>query len=472
MKKIGLSLILLLLSLISFGQQDRKLHTQQLDSIFSMLHAQHQFNGSVLIVEKGEAILDKGYGYRDEESKKLNDRNTVFELASCSKQFTAGAIVLLKRQGKLHYLDKLSKYIPELDFWDEVTIYDLLRHTSGIPDFIFDMPETWDKTKIATNEDVIAFYAANRGVLEFPTGSRHGYSNTNYALLAAIIERVSKKDYAVFLAENIFGPLKMKNTFVYNRRLAPRKLDNYATGYVWAKNSFTKVTSESPLCSRGSSVYFLDGIVGAGKVNSTTADIYTWLKALKENKLFTKEEFDEMTEVTQTAEGKAIPYGFGLDISKKENAFAFGHTGRWDGYTTFIYYDLIKERIIITLQNFDYGTYPFDNISQILNGQKPITEYRKKISLPAAELQKYVGSYTSEEGEEVQVITYLEGHLVHNSSRIAWDMRFFPVSSNEFQGIRVGGADGMMRFTTLDNGDTKLEMFQYGELVGSGIKSK
>src|SRR5690606_10515934 len=124
-----------------------------------------------LIVEKGEAILDKGYGYRDEVSKKLNDRNTVFELASCSKQFTAGAIVLLKRQGKLSYEDKLSKYIPELDYWDEVTIYDLLRHTSGLPEFIFDMPETWDKTKIATNKDEIAFYAANKTALQFPTGS-------------------------------------------------------------------------------------------------------------------------------------------------------------------------------------------------------------------------------------------------------------------------------------------------------------
>lgn len=472
MKKINLSIILVLLSFIGYSQQDRKWQVQQLDSIFTMLHAQHQFNGSVLIVEKGEAILDKGYGYRDEVSKKLNDRNTVFELASCSKQFTAGAIVLLKRQGKLSYEDKLSKYIPELDFWDEVTIYDLLRHTSGLPEFIFDMPETWDKTKIATNEDVIAFYAANKTALQFPTGSRHRYSNTNYALLASIIERVSKKDYAAFLAENIFGPLKMKNTFVYNRRLAPRKLDNYAIGYVWAKNSFTKVTSEDPLFGRDGSAYFLDGIVGAAKVNSTTADIYTWLKALKENTLFTKKEFDEMTEITKTADGKNIPYGFGLDISKRENAFAFGHTGRWDGYTTFIYYDLIKERIIITLQNFDYGTYPFDNIYQILNGQKPVTEYRKKISLPEAEVQKYAGTYVSAEGDDIQMITYLEGYLVHNSNRVAWDMRFFPVAPNEFQGIRVGGADGMMRFTTLDNGDTKLEMFQYGELVGSGIKTK
>jgi CubicO group peptidase (beta-lactamase class C family) len=392
MKKINFCLALLFSFLVCFAQQKQKRQSQQLDSIFSMLHAQHQFNGSVLIIEKGDVLLNKGYGYRDEVSKKPNDKNTIFELASCSKQFTAAAIVLLKRQGKLRYEDKLSKYIPELDFWNEITIYDLLRHTSGIPDFIFDMPETWDKTKIAGNEDVIKFYSVKRSMPEFTSGSRHSYSNTNYALLATIIERVSKKPYAVFLAENIFSPLNMKNTFVYNRRLAPRKLKNYATGYVWAKNSFTKVTAENPLYGRDGNVYFLDGIVGAGKINSSTLDIYKWLIALKENSLFTKAEFEEMTQVTTTTEGNIVPYGFGLDVSKREGTFAFGHTGRWDGYTSFIYYDVNKERIIITLQNFDFGTYPFDNIYQILNGQKLVTEYRKKILLKESELQRYTGN--------------------------------------------------------------------------------
>jgi len=436
-----------------------------------MLNAQNQFNGSLLIVEKGTIMLNKGYGYRDLEKQNLNDNNTIFELASCSKQFTAAAIVLLKRQGKLNYEDKLSKYIPELSFWSDVTIYDMLRHTSGLPDYVFDMPPSWDKTKIATNEDLIQFYVKRKDTLEFKPRSKHSYNNTNYALLASIIERLTGKTYARFLDENIFKPLKMKNTFVYSRRLSPLKLKNYATGYVWATNSFNRVTSENPLYSNNTMVYNLDGIVGGAKVNSTTEDIYKWLMALKNNTLFTKEEFAVMTEVTKTSAGKNIPYGFGLDISKGDNKFAFGHTGSWDGYASLIYYDMIKDRVIITLQNFSMGANPSNNVFQILDGLQPVTEYRKKIALPETEIQKYIGSYTAESEEDVQIITYLDGYLVHNSKRIPWDLRFFPVSGNEFQGIRQGGNDGVLRFTTLDNGDIKLEMLSYGELVGSGLKS-
>lgn len=453
---------------LCFGQKSQ---AEQLDSIFSMMHQQHQFNGTVLIAENGRVILKKGYGCRNEETRRLNEPRTLFETASCSKQFTAGAIVLLKRAGKLDYSDKISTHLPELNFWQDVHIYDLLRHTSGIPEYIFDMQEGWDRTKIATNEDVIRFYAQRKDSLEFVPGSRHRYCNTNYALLASIIERVSGKKYPDFMQEYLFKPLKMKNTLVYNRRLHPLQLENYATGYVWARNSFEKVTSEHPAYG-DSSVYFLDGVMGNAKVCSSVEDLYKWITALKKNTLFTQQEFDEMTKITQTSGGRNIPYGFGLDLSKGENRFAFGHTGSWDGYVSFMYHNMLKDRTIIVLENFRLGAYPFDNIAQILDGVAIEPEYRQKTVLPEAEMTKYAGTYISEDGKEEHIISYREGHLFYNTPKVQWDLRFFPVSAGEFQGIRQGGMDGLLKFSEQEDGNMLLEMSEYGEIVGSGLRKK
>jgi len=467
MKHLNTLLLLLAGTLTCFGQQKRQ--EQQLDSIFTMMYNQNQFNGTVLIAEKGKIIFKKGYGYSNEITKQYNNVQTQYELASCSKQFTGAAIVLLKRAGKINYEDKLSKYIPELGFWDKVTIYDLLRHTSGIPEY-FKMEQGWDKTKIATNKDVITYYTKEKDTLEFTPGSKHRYTNTNYILLASIIEKISGKTYAEFLSQHIFKPLKMNNTFVYCSRLNPANIKNYATGYVWAKTRFNKVTSDSPEYD-DPSVRFFDGVVGASKISSNVEDLYKWINALKNNTLFTQQEFNEMTAVTKTSTGKTIPYGFGFDVSKRENHFSFGHTGNWDGYISFIYHNTIKDRTIIVLENFNLGTHPYENINEIIEGKSLTIEYKKKISIPEDSIAKFTGTYVNEkETKENHIITCQDGHLFYNTTRLKWDMRFFPVSANEFQAIRQGGVDGVLKFTKLENGDTKLEMLEYGKVIGSGIR--
>lgn len=466
MNKIRIIALLLLTCTNVFAQQTFQ---TQLDSVFTVMYNQKQFNGSVLVAEKGKILLAKGYGFRDTLSRYQTNKNTIYELASCSKQFTAAAIVLLHRQGLLQYDDPLDKYIPELKQWHDVTIYDLLRHTSGLPEYIGDMAKGWDHQKIATNKDLITFYADRKDTLSFKPGSIHRYNNTNYALLASIIERISGKTYADYLKENIFMPLKMKSTFVYKRRLNPKRIKNYATGYVWRRQSFDKITSENPNYA-DSVVYYLDGIVGSAKVNSTILDLYKWVNALKSNTFFSPSEFELMTEVTKTSKGKNIPYGFGFDLSGGNSNLSFGHTGSWDGYATFIYHAVNKDRTIITLQNFKMGAYPFQTINQILNRRKIEIEYPKKVSLSDAQIAKYAGTYINKDDGEEQLITYLEGHLVHNTNRIKWDMRFFPIAQNEFQGIRQGGADGVIRFTQLPNQEVKLEMLEYGKVIGTAFR--
>lgn len=452
----------------SFARADER--SRKLDSIFSYMHAQRQFNGSVLIAEKGAVIFKRSYGLSNESAKASNDPSTIFEIASCTKQFTAAAIVLLHRQGKLRYDDSLGAFLPGLRSWSGVRIHDLLRHTSGIPDYIGDMGEDYSHT--ATNADLIRFYTARQDSLMFAAGSRHRYCNTNYALLASIIETVSGTSYAAFLREQIFRPLQMTRTSVYCRRIEPRRPDNFAIGYTWATGSFKKVVGEDP-GKRDSLALALDGIVGGAKVASTVEDIYKWIRALKNNTLFTQAEFDTMTAVTRTSSGDPIPYGFGLDVSKRDGRFAFGHTGSWDGYASFMYHDVVRDRTIITLQNFNLGGYPFEAISQILDHKPVVAEYRRMQPLPEGQIRKFCGVYSDTAGKgDPSVISYLDGYLVFNTKKLNWDMRFFPVSENEFLGIRQGNTDSILRFTTLENGDIRLEMLEYGDLIGGGVRKK
>ena len=141
------TLLLILISVTHFISAQNR--TKQFDSILNSLYTNKKINGNFLVAEKGKVIYSKSFGYADVSTKELIKENSVFELASCSKQFTAMAIMVLKEKGKLKLDDDLAKYIPELDFYKSVTIRNLLNHTGGLPDYMELMDTTFDKTKMA-----------------------------------------------------------------------------------------------------------------------------------------------------------------------------------------------------------------------------------------------------------------------------------------------------------------------------------
>ena len=179
-------------------------------------------------------IYKKSFGIANEETKQPLNENSIFEIASITKQFTAMAIMMLNEKGKLNLDDDISKFIPELAFYKGITIRHLLNHTSGLPDYMELFEKIFDKSKIATNKDIISIFAQRQPKVLFTPNSKHDYCNTGYALLASIIEKVSGETYPNFLQKAIFKPLGMKNTFVYKRRLTPKQIDNYAYGYVYS----------------------------------------------------------------------------------------------------------------------------------------------------------------------------------------------------------------------------------------------
>jgi len=178
MRKTFLLITIGLLSFnLTFGQSAQY---KQLDSLFNALFKQKMFNGNVLIADKGKMIFEKSYGLANEKTGQKINHQTIFELASVSKQFTAMGIVLLEKQGKLNYDDKISKYIPELAFYGNISIRNLLNHTGGLPDYMEIFEEKWDKTKFATNQDIVDVFAKYRPKVIFQPGEKYQYSDTGY----------------------------------------------------------------------------------------------------------------------------------------------------------------------------------------------------------------------------------------------------------------------------------------------------
>ena len=167
-----------------------------MNALYTELFNKEKFNGNILIAEDGVIIYEKAFGIANEDENRKLDIDTKFELASVSKQFTAMGIVQLKKKGLLDYKDKISKYIPELAFYNRgITIEQLLVHSGGLSDYMELAHEKWDTSKIATNDDIIKLFEEDRPPILFRPNERFEYSNTGYMLLGTIIERVSGKDF-------------------------------------------------------------------------------------------------------------------------------------------------------------------------------------------------------------------------------------------------------------------------------------
>ncbi|MFD1063714.1 serine hydrolase domain-containing protein [Winogradskyella litorisediminis] len=391
MKKQFIFLFVSFFSLSILSQSNR---AQRLDSLFTALYEKNQFNGNVLAADKGEVIFKKSYGNASENPVVKLNTETIFELASVSKQFTAMGIVTLQKAGKLDYDDKISKYIPELDFYGDVTIRNLLNHTGGLPDYMNLFSEKWDKSKFATNEDIVKLMAEHKPDANFQPGDKFEYSNTGYALLATIIERVSEKSFAEHLAETIFKPLGMTNTFVYRSRFEPREIDNIALGYIADETGY-KVRPEH--YGKEIPFYYLDGIVGDGMVNSTLEDLLKWDRALYTDKLVNENDKTQIFGIAKTNDGKESGYGFGWGIgTSKTYGRIANHSGSWAGNLTFIERQVDNDKTFIILQNNDTGlnVLPQKEVRKILNNEG--LGNKKTIELSAEDLKKYEGTYSNE----------------------------------------------------------------------------
>ena len=459
LKLVILNIAILLISTnVSFGQDKAK----QIDNLLNSLYNAKKINGNFLIAEKGKVIFKKSFGIANEETKQPLNENSIFEIASVSKQFTAMAIMMLNEKGKLNLDDNISKFIPELAFYKGITIRHLLNHTSGLPDYMELFEKIFDKSKIATNKDVITIFAQRQPKVIFTPNSKHEYCNTGYALLASIIEKASGETYANFLQKTIFKPLKMNNTFVYKRRLAPKKIDNYAYGYVFSDSLKKYVLPDD--FKETKYVILVDGVVGDGGVNSTVNDLLKWDRALYTSKLLSKKRMNEMFNVTILNDNTQINYGYGWVI---ENHAEFGkivyHGGGWPGYATFFARHITDDKTIIILQNHDNITLPLNSIRNILYGKKELN----KVTLSPEQLQKFVGAYELQPDFIIEIER--QDNLLYAKAAGQPTLELIPETENSFL-LEEIGAQIMFNFNT--DGTPKSLTFSQGVKKIEGKKIK
>jgi CubicO group peptidase (beta-lactamase class C family) len=315
---------------------------KMIDSIFSQLAAKGGFNGTILYGEKGRIVFKKAYGYDDFKSKKKLTTRSAFQLASVSKMFTAMSIMILKEEGLINFDDSVRKYIPELPYHN-LTIRQLLNHRSGLQDYMHFSDEYWDVTKPESNDDMIRIMQVNNIPMAFTPGNGFDYCNTNYALLASVVERITKKPFEVFVRENIFDPLDMDDTFIY--RLTGDSIPEYVPVGVCGHIGGRSLPRVEPN-------FYQNGVVGDKGVYSTVEDLFKWDQALYSDILVSETTLDEaFTEGSPRIRQWRDNYGFGWRL-KAERPQTVYHYGWWKGFRSYFIRDIYQEKTIIVLTNW------------------------------------------------------------------------------------------------------------------------
>ncbi len=392
MKRI---ILLLLLPVSMLGQKN---YSSLLKQFMTGQHDYFRFNGNILIASHGNIVYQQDLGWADFNTKRTLNDSSVFELASLSKQFTAMGIMILKEKKLLGYDDNVKKFIPDFPY-DNITIRNLLTHSSGLPSYEDQFEKKWDHKKIAYNKDIIDILRQAKDTLFFKPGTKWKYSNTGYAVLAFIIEKVSGKSYNDFMAQNIFQPLGMSHTFIYNDRRSKGWIPgNYALGFVYSDSLKRYILPDS--LPKFDFVYYLDGIVGDGCVNSTTIDLLKWDRSLYTDKLVSKSSLDEMfsPQMQISARDSFGFYGFGVMVqTKSPKGKVISHTGGWPGYATLLVRRVDIDETIIVLSNNETMTGQIRaGLESILDDEDILMPYEhKEIKIDPALIDRYTGKYSA-----------------------------------------------------------------------------
>jgi CubicO group peptidase (beta-lactamase class C family) len=426
-----------------------------LDSFMTAEVQVHQFNGNVLVAKAGKLIYQRSFGYSNYDTKTALDSNSIFELASVSKQFTAMGILQLKDQGKLSLSDTLRKFFPELPYAN-VTIQHLLTHTSGLPDYMEAMAAKWDHKKIAFNKDVIHFLATEKIPANFQPGAKSEYSNTAYEMLASIIEKVSGQSFQQYMQDHIFKPLGMQHTRIYNTRRSGETIPDYAYGYVYSDSQKRYVLPDS--LSMYDLVFYLDGIVGDGTVNSTTGDLLKWDRALKEHMLLSERTQKEMfTPQTIFDTATNLHYGYGVFLGENEVGRYITHGGGWPGYHTNLIRYIDRDITVIILSNNQGNASALAGALTYIILDKPVIRpyVHKAMAIDSTLLDKFTGKYSVPFAGEMEVIRK-NSRLFRRKTGMP-DVGLVPESPTKL--FFAGPVDQQLEFELDDKGQVKKAYF-------------
>jgi CubicO group peptidase (beta-lactamase class C family) len=349
--------------------------TARMDQVIQSHVSAGTFMGTVLVARDGALIVDKAYGMANVEWDVPNTTATKFRLGSITKQFTAAAILLLEERGKLKLDDRVKSYLPDSPMaWDRITIFNLLTHTAGIPNFT-SSPD-YNTIKLSARSADAAVVSFRDRPLDFGPGEKMSYSNSGYLVLGAIVEKVSGQTYEKFVAENLFAPAGMTDSgYDSNSAIIKRR----ASGYVRTAAGYTNAG------------YLHMSIPhAAGALYSTTHDLLKWEQALFAGKIVSKASLDRMITPFKN------DYALGLTSALVNGRRVVAHGGGIDGFNTHLAYYPESKTVVIVLSNVN-GTVPGTlggQLGALMHGDSvTLTAERTAITVPAATLARYVGTY-------------------------------------------------------------------------------
>jgi CubicO group peptidase (beta-lactamase class C family) len=293
------------------------------------------FNGAFLVAKKGEIIYEKYNGNWNIRNGEKIDSLTSFHLASVSKTFTGMAVMKLWEEGKLGLNDEVSAHLAGFPFAG-VTVKTLLDHRSGLPNYVYFMEQLgWDKKRTVSNADVLQFMIDHKAQLNVGRPDKHfTYCNTNYALLALIVEKVSGMDFPQYLQQTFFTPLHMDHTFIFSMEKADQVLPSF--NYRNQKEAFT----------------YLDAVYGDKNVYSTVRDMLKWDQALTFGNLFKPTTLDSAYTGYSNEKPGIKNYGLGWRMYNYPNdKKIIYHNGWWHGNNTFFNRLIQDSATIIVLGN-------------------------------------------------------------------------------------------------------------------------
>jgi CubicO group peptidase (beta-lactamase class C family) len=295
---------------------------------------------SVLVMKNDSVVFKKGYGIADMESGTPVTAATNFRLASVSKQFTAMSVMLLAEQGMLSYEDRISKFFPDFPAYGfDITVRHLLTHTSGLVDYESVMPDT--QTVQVHDADCLTLMHAVDS-LYFPAGSRYAYSNTGYALLALIVEKVSGQRYADYLKKNIFDRTGMSTSVAFEEGISV--VPNRAYGHSLIDGAWRRTDQSST-----------SAVLGDGGIYSNVEEMSRWISSLWKYSLISKETQQLAWSDAALGDGSTIDYGFGWHKQTYRGIRHPHHGGSTRGFRNHILLLTDQKLMVVILTNRNQG---------------------------------------------------------------------------------------------------------------------
>ncbi len=340
------------------------LKTKQLDTLFKR-RAKFGFNGAVLIAQRGVVLYKNSFGYADIRAKDTLKIDSKFQLASLSKTFTAIATLKLVEAQKLSLDDSVRRFFPDFPY-KNVYIRSLLSHRSGLPNYAYVLTDSVRKRNpYPNNADIMRWLAAVKPKPYNYPNRNFGYCNTNYSVLASIIEKVSGMSFEAYLQQVIFKPLGMKNTFLVTSKNDSLHL-NTTVGHQYGR----KLPKDN-----------YDDILGDKGVYSTAEDLYRWYKGINSDCILRADLRKEAFTPRSFERGGIKNYGYGFRMHVADStrtAKYIYHTGWWKGYNTLMWFSPKDEFVIIILTNrYDRSVYQIKPLLEILHGKEQPSDIEK-----------------------------------------------------------------------------------------------